>query len=92
MGIQAATARFLAVKDVTTVVVTSTITGLAADSVLGSGKGGGTPRRALAVVLILLGALVGAALLKISLGVALLVAGLVVLGAALVGGLHARLS
>ena len=59
MGAQAATARFIAVKDVTTVVVTSTITGLAADSVLGSGKGGGSARRALAVVLILAGAAVG---------------------------------
>src|SRR6478736_5720293 len=44
MGTQAATARFVAVKDVTTVVVTSTITGLAADSVLGSGQSGGTAR------------------------------------------------
>ena len=32
MGLQAATARHLSVKDVTTVVVTSTLTGLAADS------------------------------------------------------------
>ena len=37
MGLQAATARHLAVKDVTTVVVTSTLTGLAADSRLGNG-------------------------------------------------------
>jgi uncharacterized membrane protein YoaK (UPF0700 family) len=56
MGLQAATARFIAVKDVTTVVVTSTITGLAADSVLGSGAGGGTLRRASAVVVIVAGA------------------------------------
>lgn len=73
MGAQAATARFIAVKDVTTVVVTSTLTGLAADSVLGSGKGGGSGRRLLAVVLILAGAAAGAALLSVHLaaGVAL---------------------
>jgi uncharacterized membrane protein YoaK (UPF0700 family) len=90
MGVQAATARFVAVKDVTTVVVTSTITGLAADSVLGSGKGGGSGRRALAVVLILLGAMAGAALLHWHLGAGLLLAAAVVLGATLAGALHAR--
>src|SRR3954466_12523107 len=37
-GVRAAAARHVAVKDVPTVVVTSTLTGLAADSVLGSGK------------------------------------------------------
>jgi uncharacterized membrane protein YoaK (UPF0700 family) len=90
MGIQAATARFLAVKDVTTVVVTSTITGLAADSVLGSGKGGGTGRRATAVVLILAGAAVGAVLLKWHIGAGLVLAAVVVLVATVVGGLHSR--
>ncbi|AIY19257.1 DUF1275 domain-containing protein [Pimelobacter simplex] len=90
MGIQAATARFLAVKDVTTVVVTSTITGLAADSALGSGEGRGSHRRVLAVVLILLGALVGAALLKVGLGVALLVAGAVILAPTAAGALRGR--
>jgi uncharacterized membrane protein YoaK (UPF0700 family) len=90
MGMQAATARFIAVKDVTTVVVTSTITGLAADSVLGSGKGGGSARRASAVILILLGALVGAALLKWHLGGGLLLAGAVTLVVTVLGGLHAR--
>ena len=94
MGLQAATARVVAVKDVTTVVVTSTLTGLAADSVLGSGRGGGSGRRLAAVVLILLGAAAGAALLRFDggLGLApglLLEAGLV-LAVALVGGLHAR--
>src|SRR4051794_32350812 len=92
MGIQAATARFLAVKDVTTVVVTSTITGLAADSVLGSGKGGGTGRRATAVVLILAGAGVGAALLTWHIGAGLALAAVVVLAATVAGGLHSRWS
>jgi uncharacterized membrane protein YoaK (UPF0700 family) len=90
MGIQAATARFIGVKDVTTVVVTSTITALAADSPFGSGKGGGTPRRALAVVLILAGAAVGAALLKWHLGAGLILAGVITAVVALVGAVHSR--
>jgi uncharacterized membrane protein YoaK (UPF0700 family) len=90
MGVQAATARFVAVKDVTTVVVTSTLTGLAADSVLGSGKGGGSGRRALAVVLIIAGAAVGALLLRWHLAAGLVLAGAVVLGCTLVGAWHDR--
>lgn len=88
MGVQAATARFIAVKDVTTVVVTSTITGLAADSVLGSGKGGGSARRVAAVVLILAGAAVGAALLRWHLAAGLGVAAGIVVLAAAVGAVH----
>jgi len=75
MGLQAATARHVGVKDVTTVVVTSTITGLAADSALGNGSGTSRRRRAGAIVLILSGALVGAALLRWHLAVPLLLAG-----------------
>lgn len=60
MGAQAAGARFLAVKDVTTVVVTSTITGLAADSWLGGRKSQQWQRRLTSVLLIGAGALVGA--------------------------------
>lgn len=90
MGVQAATARFIAVKDVTTVVVTSTITGLAADSVLGSGKGtGDSPRRVAAVALILAGAAAGAALLEWHLGAGLLLAGLTVGTVTVVGSLTA---
>jgi uncharacterized membrane protein YoaK (UPF0700 family) len=92
MGVQAATARFLAVKDVTTVVVTSTLTGLAADSVLGSGRGGGGARRAAAVVLILAGAGVGAALVTWHVAAGLLLAAVVVLTATLVGAAHERWS
>ncbi|WP_246060525.1 DUF1275 family protein [Nocardioides dongxiaopingii] len=88
MGVQAATARFIAVKDVTTVVVTSTITGLAADSTLGSGKGGGSGRRALAVLLILAGAAAGAALLRWHLGAGLVLSGAVVAVATVVGAVH----
>ena len=94
MGTQAAAARHIAVKDVTTVVVTSTLTGLAADSPIGAGKAGwlagGTGRRLTAVVLILLGALVGAALLKVHLGAGLLVAGVVIAATTVVGSWHHR--
>jgi len=92
MGVQAATARVIAVKDVTTVVVTSTLTGLAADSIVGSGKGGGTVRRAVAVAAILAGAAVGALLLKWHLGAGLILAGVLIAAAAAVGDRHDRLT
>jgi len=91
MGVQAATARFIAVKDVTTVVVTSTITGLAADSVLGSGQGRGhSLRRASAVLLILAGAAAGAALLKWHLGAGLVLSGGITLVVTVLGAIHAN--
>jgi uncharacterized membrane protein YoaK (UPF0700 family) len=89
MGMQAAAARHIAVRDVTTVVVTSAITGLAADSVLGAGSGVRSWRRLLAVALILLGATAGALLLQVHLGAGLLVAGVVIAGVAAVGAVHA---
>jgi uncharacterized membrane protein YoaK (UPF0700 family) len=64
MGLQAVVARHLAVKDVTTVVVTSTITGLAADSWVAGRVGQPWPRRVAAVGLIGGGALVGALLVS----------------------------
>ncbi|MFD6137657.1 YoaK family protein [Isoptericola sp. NPDC060257] len=64
MGTQAATARHLSVKDVTTVVVTSTITGLAADSRLAGGHGTNSGRRIAAIALICAGAAAGALLLQ----------------------------
>ena len=82
MGIQAATAKKLKVAEITTVVVTSTITGLAADSRLAGGSGVHWIRRALAIVLILLGALTGSAALLVGLwlglGVAAVIATVVV--------------
>jgi uncharacterized membrane protein YoaK (UPF0700 family) len=59
MGIQNAAARKLAVADLTTTVLTLTLTGLASDSMLGGGSGAKLGRRGLAVVAMLLGALVG---------------------------------
>jgi len=90
MGLQAATARFIAVKDVTTVVVTSTITGLAADSVLGAGKPGHSARRIAAVVLILAGAAAGAALLRWELSAGLVLSGVITVVVAGVGAVATR--
>jgi uncharacterized membrane protein YoaK (UPF0700 family) len=60
MGLQNATARRLAVPDLTTTVLTLTLTGIVADSRLAGGPGGHPARRVLAVGAIFLGALVGA--------------------------------
>lgn len=74
MGLQAAAARHIAAKDVTTVVVTSTLTGLAADSIFGA-RTSNHPwiRRLSAIALIGAGAAVGALCLWVGvwLGVAL---------------------
>jgi len=87
MGLQAAVAKYIAVKDVTTVVVTSTITGLAADSGIGAGTVGHPwIRRSAAVLLIGLGACVGAALLTVSLALAVAVPAVLTMLVALVGG------
>ncbi|MFT4164081.1 MAG: YoaK family protein [Microlunatus sp.] len=85
MGVQAACARKLGVKDVTTVVITSTITGLAADSRFAGGSSENWARRLLAVLLMLLGAAAGALLLHIDIALGLLVAGAIVLGTTAIG-------
>jgi uncharacterized membrane protein YoaK (UPF0700 family) len=59
MGIQNAAARKLAVADLTTTVLTMTMTGIAADSALAGGRGSKLGRRALAVAAMVLGALIG---------------------------------
>ena len=63
MGVQNATARRLAVPDLTTTVLTLTLTGIAADSRLAGGSGANTGRRLLSVTAMLLGATLGAVLL-----------------------------
>ena len=63
MGVQNATARRLAVPDLTTTVLTLTLTGIAADSWLGGGTGANTVRRLLSVTAMLVGAFAGALLL-----------------------------
>lgn len=86
MGMQAATARHIAVKDVTTVVVTSTITGLAADSWLGGRTGQPWRRRAAAIVLILAGAAFGALTLTVQhIGLGLAVSALITVIVATIG-------
>jgi uncharacterized membrane protein YoaK (UPF0700 family) len=62
MGVQNAAARKLAVPDLTTTVLTMTLTGVAADSALAGGHGARLARRALSVAAMLLGALIGGAL------------------------------
>jgi uncharacterized membrane protein YoaK (UPF0700 family) len=62
MGIQNAMARRLAVPDLTTTVLTLTLTGIAADSRLAGGTGGHPSRRITSLVAMLIGALIGALL------------------------------
>lgn len=90
MGLQAAVARRIAVKDVTTVVVTSTITGLAADSRLGAHVDHPWRRRSGAIVLIGLGATVGALLLTVSTWVSVAVPAALTIVVAVAGELGVR--
>jgi uncharacterized membrane protein YoaK (UPF0700 family) len=62
MGVRNATVRRLAVPDLTTTVLTMTLTGLAADSFLAGGHNQGSARRTAAVLAMLAGATVSAAL------------------------------
>ncbi len=62
MGIRNAVIRRLAVRDLTTTVLTMTLTGLAADSSLAGGSNPQAGRRAGAVLAMLIGAIAGAAL------------------------------
>jgi uncharacterized membrane protein YoaK (UPF0700 family) len=64
MGIQNASARTLAVPDLTTTVLTLTITGIAADSTLAGGQGSKAGRRLVSIAAMLAGALVGAVLIR----------------------------
>jgi uncharacterized membrane protein YoaK (UPF0700 family) len=61
-GVQNASIRKLAVPDLTTTVLTMTVTGIGADSVLGGGKGSKSGRRLLAIAAMFVGALLGALL------------------------------
>ena len=63
MGLQNATARKLAVPDLTTTVLTLTIVGISADSRLAGGSGSRAGRRLIAVAAMLVGALVGSLLI-----------------------------
>ncbi|MFE5141716.1 YoaK family protein [Streptomyces fagopyri] len=78
MGLRNATVRKLGVPDLTTTVLTMTLTGLAADTAVGAGAGNRSPRRAASVAAMAVGALLGAWLvLRHGLGIPLLIAALV---------------
>ncbi len=62
MGVQNSSVRRFAVPDLTTTVLTLTVTGIGADSALGGGKGSKSGRRLISVAAMFLGALAGAAL------------------------------
>jgi uncharacterized membrane protein YoaK (UPF0700 family) len=89
MGLQNATARRLAVPDLTTTVLTLTITGTAADSTIAGGKGSTSGRRVISVAAMFMGGLIGALLVVHARIVLPLVAGLAVL--VLVAGTAATL-
>ncbi|WP_167399009.1 YoaK family protein [Arthrobacter pityocampae] len=90
MGIQAATAKRLKVAEITTVVVTSTITGLASDSRLAGGKSPFWARRAAAIALIMAGAVVGAVALKGDLWIGIAVSAVLSAVVTLLGHLRHR--
>jgi uncharacterized membrane protein YoaK (UPF0700 family) len=73
MGVRNATVRRIGVPDLTTTVLTMTLTGLAADAAAGGSRAGAV-RRVAAVVAMLTGALAGALLLKSSLTLPLIAA------------------
>jgi hypothetical protein len=77
MGLRNATIRSLAVPDMTTTVLTLTLTGLASDSRLAGGSNPRIARRATAVILMFAGACTGALLLRWGATATLVLAGLV---------------
>ncbi|KAB1148729.1 DUF1275 domain-containing protein [Streptomyces luteolifulvus] len=75
MGLRNATVRKLGVADLTTTVLTMTLTGLASDSRAGGGSGHHSPRRTASVLAMLAGAVLGAWLvIHHNLGIPLLIA------------------
>jgi uncharacterized membrane protein YoaK (UPF0700 family) len=89
MGYRNATIRQLKVPDLTTTVLTLTLTGLAADSGLAGGANPNWPRRLGSVVAIFAGAALGALLVtRTGLVIPLILSGLMVLTATLVFALH----
>ncbi|MHA7239476.1 YoaK family protein [Arthrobacter sp. TMS1-12-1] len=90
MGIQAATAKRLKVAEITTVVVTSTMTGLASDSRLAGGKSPFWARRASAIALIMAGAVVGALTLEVGLWLGIAVSALLSAVVTLLGHIRHR--
>ena len=90
MGMQAGAARHIAVTDVTTVVITSTLAALAFDSRFGRSTGQMWFRRLAAVVLLALGALSGAALLLVAFWLGLALAAVLLVAVAVLGAVGSR--
>jgi uncharacterized membrane protein YoaK (UPF0700 family) len=91
MGAQNATARKLAVPDLTTTVLTLTITGIAADSPLAGATGAHAARRLISVAAMFLGALVGALLvLRVHIVYPLVIALVILAAVAITAVAHAR--
>lgn len=92
MGVQGAEALRLAVPQIITVAVSSTVVGLGVSLFLGarSGPAGGRLTRLAAVVLLGGGAFVGAHLLDLTFGVGLILAGVIALAMAAVGRVSTR--
>ena len=89
MGVQNATAQRLAVPELTTTVLTRTLTGLASETGLLGGPGSKPARRAIAVAAMLIGALIGALLvLNVSIACAIALA----LGLVIAVGLAAHIA
>ncbi|EST24027.1 YoaK family protein [Streptomyces roseochromogenus] len=75
MGLRNATVRKLGIPDLTTTVLTMTLTGLASESRLGDATGHRSPRRTASVIAMFVGACLGALLvLRHGLGIPLLIA------------------
>jgi len=79
MGVRNAAVRRIGIADLTTTVLTMTLTGLAADSPAAGGSGAGSARKTAAVVAMLGGAIAGALLLKVHLALVLVAAALLAL-------------
>jgi len=91
MGAQNTTARKLAVPDLTTTVLTLTITGIAADSPLAGATGAHAARRLISVAAMFLGALVGALLvLRVHIVYPLVIALVILAAVAITAVAHAR--
>lgn len=90
MGLQASVARNLAIRDVATVAVTSTVTAFAMNARLAGGTGALGWRRGLSIGLMLIGAGFGALGVLVDVGLSLVGAGAVMLGVALVGQRYGR--
>lgn len=89
MGFRNATVRQLKIPDLTTTVLTMTITGLAADSALAGGSNPNWKRRVASVIGILAGATLGAVLLKqVGLAAPLGLAALLILAATVLAARH----